>query len=339
MIAPIPVSALTEGTLEGTGIFDVLMRVTKVHLEAEYVKNRIKGPEYSTVYLGSLESVMRNSMDFLLQRQKAALEAELMAQQVLVAQAEVEKMAAEVDLAKEKVLLAKVELEIMNLNKAKIPAEIAHLEAQTQLLDTQRTLAETKSSHEIDHLEAQTGLIDTQRTLAETKSPAEIAHLAAQTGLVNTQKTLAETKSPHELAHLDAQTALVGQQKDNAVLEGTVLVAQECKLRAEYDVLMASKDKTAAENALLVQKNVTEKAQTISLGVDADSVIGKQKALYQAQTDGFSRDAEQKAAKLMVDSWNVRRTTDEGTVADGTNMLADVVVGRAVNKMLTGVGA
>lgn len=289
MIAPIPVSALTEGTLEGTGIFDVLMRVTKVHLEAEYVKNRIKGPEYSTVYLGSLESVMRNSMDFLLQRQKAALEAELMAQQVLVAQAEVQKMAAEVDLAKEKVLLAKVELEIMNLNKAKIPAEIDHLEAQT--------------------------------------------------GLINTQRTLAETKSPHELAHLDAQTALVGQQKDNAVLEGTVLVAQECKLRAEYDVLMASKDKTAAENALLVQKNVTEKAQTISLGVDADSVIGKQKALYQAQTDGFSRDAEQKAAKLMVDSWNVRRTTDEGTVADGTNMLADVVVGRAVNKMLTGVGA
>lgn len=264
MIAPIPVSALTEGTLEGTGIFDVLMRITKVHLEAEYVKNRIKGPEYSTVYLGSLESVMRNSMDFLLQRQKAALEAELMAQQVLVAQAEVQKMAAEVDLAKEKVLLAKVELEIMNLNKAKIPAEIAHL---------------------------------------------------------------------------DAQTALVGQQKDNAVLEGTVLVAQECKLRAEYDVLMASKDKTAAENALLVQKAATERAQTIAYGVDEDSVIGKQKALYQAQTNGFTRDAEQKAAKLMVDSWNVRRTTDEGTVADGTNMLADVVVGRAVTKMLAGVGA
>lgn len=289
MIAPIPVSALTEGSLEGTGIFDVLMRVTKVHLESEYVKNRIKGPEYSTVYLGSLESVMRNSMDFLLQRQKAALEAELMAQQVLVAQAEVQKMAAEVDLAKEKVLLAKVELEIMNLNKAKIPAEIAHLEAQTHLLDTQRTLA--------------------------------------------------ETKSPHELDHLDAQTELVGQQKANAVLEGSVLVAQECKLRAEYDVLMVSKDKTAAENALLVQKNVTEKAQTMSIGVDADSVIGKQKNLYQAQTDGFSRDAEQKAAKLMVDSWNVRRTTDEGTVADGTNMLADSVVGRAVSKMLSGVGA
>ena len=50
-------------------------------------------------------------------------------------------------------------------------------------------------------------------------------------------------------------------------------------------------------------------------------------------------DAEQKAAKLMVDSWNVRRTTDEGTVADGTNRLSDYYVGNAVAKLLAGIGA
>ena len=88
-----------------------------------------------------------------------------------------------------------------------------------------------------------------------------------------------------------------------------------------------------------IQKVITERAQVQAIGVDADSVIGKQKSLYQAQTDGFKRDAEQKAAKLMVDSWNIRRTTDEATVADQTNMLADSVVGRAVAKMLAGVGA
>jgi hypothetical protein len=70
-----------------------------------------------------------------------------------------------------------------------------------------------------------------------------------------------------------------------------------------------------------------------------DSVVGRQKALYQAQTDGFTRDAEQKAAKLLVDTWSVRRTTDEGTVADGTNMLNDATVGRAITKLLDGVGA
>jgi hypothetical protein len=41
----------------------------------------------------------------------------------------------------------------------------------------------------------------------------------------------------------------------------------------------------------------------------------------------------------MVDTWNVRRTTDEGTVADSVNNLNDAAVGRAVNKLLAGVNA
>jgi hypothetical protein len=97
--------------------------------------------------------------------------------------------------------------------------------------------------------------------------------------------------------------------------------------------------KTAQETQLLLWKTNTEKAQTVALGVDDNSVVGKQKLLYAAQTSGFQRDAEQKAAKVMVDSWNVRRTTDEGTTANGTNNLDDASVGRAVDRLLSGVGA
>jgi hypothetical protein len=68
-------------------------------------------------------------------------------------------------------------------------------------------------------------------------------------------------------------------------------------------------------------------------------VIGKQITLYQAQADGFKRDAEQKAAKIMVESWNARRATDEATVADGTNKLADAYIGQAITKLLAGAGA
>lgn len=197
----VTLSDLTLTTLEGTGVFDTLMRATKAHLEAEYSKNRIKGAEYSTVYLGSLEAVMRTSMEFLIQNQKIGLEATLLEKQILIA------------------------------------------------------------------------------------------------------------------------------------------VATECKLKAEYDLLILQKERTVAETALLAQKLNTEKAQTTALGVDADSILGRQKDLYLAQTNGFTRDAEQKVAKLMADTWNVRRTTDEGTVADGTNMLNDATVGRAITKMLAGVGA
>lgn len=207
--ALITLADLTTTTLNGTGVFDVLMRANKAHLDEEFTKGRIKGPEYATVYLGSLQAVLTASLQFLLQRDK-----------------------------------------------------------------------------------------------------------------------------------VNQEVKLLEQNTANAVIEGTVLTATECKLRAEFDVLMLTKDKTAQETNLLLQKVVTERAQVTSLGVDDDSVVGKQKALYSAQTAGFTRDAEQKAAKVMVDSWNVRRTTDE-TGVDGNidNMLNDVAVGRAVNKLLGGVGA
>lgn len=214
-MALVPLSDLTQASLEGNGVFDVLMRATKAHLEGEFKANRIRGTEYSTVYLGALQQTMQTALAFLLQKQKADLEAQLMAKQI----------------------------------------------------------------------------------------------------------------------------ELTNQQRINAEVEMTVLQAQKCKLDAEFDLLKEQVLKSGAETTLLTQKVVTERAQTMSVGVDADSVVGKQKNLYQAQTDGFKRDAEQKAAQLMVSSWNVRRTTDEGTVADGTNLLNDTTVGRAVSKMLAGVGA
>ena len=228
-MSDVTIANLTEASVGGNGVFDIMMRTVKAHLEQEYSQNRIRGVEYSTVYLGSLESVMRTALDFLMQKKKVALEAQLLELQVTLAGVEVEK------------------------------------------------------------------------------------------------------------AH--AQRDLLVQQALNAVEEGKVLAQQVCKLKAEYDVLLLQKDRQNAETALLTQKLATEKAQTTGIGVDADSILGRQKALYLAQTTGFTRDAEQKVAKLMADTWNVRRTTDEGTIADGTNMLNDATVGRAIKKMLEGVGA
>lgn len=235
-VTPIAVSDLTEATVAGTGVFDVLMRANKTHLEQEFKAGRIRGPEYSTVYLGSLQAVLNTALSFLLAQQKTELENKLVEQQIALTTVQIDK--------------------------------------------------------------------------------------------VNAEKAL-----------VDAQKALTDQQKLNAEVENTVLVAQECKLRAEFDLIEQQVLKATQETALLTQKVATERAQTQSIGVDADSVVGKQKALYTAQADGFKRDAEQKAAKVLVDTWNVRRTTDEGTVADGTNLLNDASVGRAVGKLLTGIGA
>ena len=277
-MADITLASLTEASLTGSGVYDVLMRTTKLHLEQEYSQNRITGPQYATVYLGSLESVLRSSLDFLLQNQKITLEAQLLKKQIALADVEVEK--------------AQVELEILKLNQTKIPAEIALLEAQK---------------------------LQTQQQTSNLQAEA--------------------LNVPKQGALIDAQAALISQQRTNAITENLVLQGQKCKLDAEYDLLLKQVTKTSSEILLLDQKTATERAQTSASGVAEDSVVGRQKGLYLAQTNGFIRDAEQKAAKIMADTWNVRRTTDEGTSANTTNKLDDVTVGRAINKLLSGVGA
>lgn len=229
VLEPITVDKLTTGTFQGTGVMDKLMQSIHSYIDHEFKEGRIKGPEYAQVCLGSIQAAMQNGVAFLLQQQKAALEAQLIEAQIRLAEKQIE--------------IAEAELALKEAELPKIQAEIA------------------------------------------------------------------------------------------------VLVAQECKLRAEYDLTMQGVLKTGQETALLTQKVDTERAQTQSTGVDPDSVVGRQKGLYAAQADGFKRDAEQKAAKILVDSWNVRRTTDEATQANGTNRLDDATVGSTVSKLLAGVGA
>lgn len=164
----------------------------------------------------------------------------------------------------------------------------------------------------------------------------------AQIDLTKLQGELLQKEIDRELLTrdlLEAQAAKVRAETVNIVTENDSLLAQQCLLKAQYDLTMVQKLQTTAQTSLVQQKIATEKAQTVDTGVDENSVIGRQKQLYKAQTDGFARDAEQKAAKMLIDTWNVRRTTDEGTVADATNMLNDATIGRAVLKVLDGINA
>ena len=147
------------------------------------------------------------------------------------------------------------------------------------------------------------------------------------------------TKLAADKLKADQETLYVTQQKANAVIQGTVLTAQKCKLDAEFTLLGEQKLKVIQETALFLKKTATELAQTTGTGIEASSVIGKQIALYTAQTTGFARDAEQKAAKIMVDSWNVRRTTDsDATQANTSNKLDNANIGEVVGKLKTGIG-
>jgi len=68
----------------GDGIFDDLMEAINTHLQAQYNLNRITGPEYSTVYLGALQSAISEAMKFVLQKDVAGKNADVLAAQELL---------------------------------------------------------------------------------------------------------------------------------------------------------------------------------------------------------------------------------------------------------------
>lgn len=192
------------------------------------------------------------------------------------------------------------------------------VEAQVRLTEVQIRLAEAELERE---------LINKQ--LIE----AQVAKLKAET--INVQQQLNNLKSEDDILikqslKLTADTANTVQQLNN-------LLAEECVLKSQFDINKSQNLQVVAQTSLVTQKVATEKAQTSGIAIEPTSVIGKQIALYTAQSNGFIRDAEQKAAKTLIDTWNVRRTTDVGTVADATNKLNDVNIGRAVEALLKGV--
>lgn len=67
------------------------------------------------------------------------------------------------------------------------------------------------------------------------------------------------------------------------------------------------------------------------------SVIGTQIALMNKQADGYDRNAEQQAAQILANTWNVRRQTDEDTQVNTTNKLDDASVGAVIAKLAAGI--
>ena len=264
MASVIATTDLTTKSITGTGVFDELMAAVNVHLQAEYAAQRIRGPEYATVYLGAMQTVMQQSIAFLLAKEKAQKDTALVEAQTL-----------------------------------QVSAQTTQVGAQTSQVNAQTTQVAAETS----------------------RTTQQVLNLAA------------------DKLKADQETLYVTQQKANAVIQGTVLTAQKCKLDVEYMLLEKQKLKVMQETTLFLKKTATEQAQTTGTGIEATSVIGKQIALYTAQTTGFARDAEQKAAKIMVDSWNVRRTTDsDATQANTSNKLDNANIGEVVGKLKTGIG-
>lgn len=143
------------------------------------------------------------------------------------------------------------------------------------------------------------------------------------------------TGSSYAEVYLGQLTAVLGQavlfltERDKTYLNN-LLVQSQIKLAekqvelADKELLVKDKEMQLLDKQIAVQeatadltrqKIKTEMAQISDSvdGVSVTGILGAQIALYKQQRDGFLRDAEQKALKIVADTWITRKTVDDGT--------------------------
>lgn len=123
---------------------------------------------------------------------------------------------------------------------------------------------------------------------------------------------------------LNKQQELLNAQKQMELMEQQIQLAEKQVELADKELLVKDKEMQLLDKQIAVQeatadltrqKIKTEMAQISDSvdGVSVTGILGAQIALYKQQRDGFLRDAEQKALKIVADTWITRKTVDDGT--------------------------
>ncbi len=195
-------SDLTDRKVDGCGTFDVLMSSVYAHLRTEFDKNRITGAEYTKAYIALTESVISNSVQFLLQKENAYWQA-------VAGQLEVVKTAKAIEEIEQNIINKTKEALVLDEQRKLVKEQMESQRAQT--LDTRSDSA------------AVAGLIKSQKNLyaqqidsykrdAETK----LGKLMIDTW--TTQKTVDEGLTPPtQVSNANLDTLISALRTRNAI--------------------------------------------------------------------------------------------------------------------------
>lgn len=216
----------------------------------------------------------------------------------------------------------------------KAPAEVGAIIAQTAQTQAQTDNLTTQNSQivaETARIVKETSLLDKDLLLKQSQldiQAKEILLRQAQIDMQTKQVELAQYeltyKTPAEVAGLTAQT-------NKTVYELNSLMP------AQLANTLAQTDGQVGQTALYAQKLITEKAQVDATDVLPGSVLYLQNQQLEAQTKGYARDAEQKAAKILIDTWTVRYNSDPDGNHQNLPWLSDENISLSVVKLLSGV--
>lgn len=327
-VAPLTLADWTSQVVDGTGVLDGLMKTITAHLETQFAKQRITGADYAKVYLGSVQTAMQFSLQFLLGRDRAALENAQLAEAVKLAQAQTVKAQAEIELVKAQIQQAQMATAELQLKA--YTARNQYASSKMELVLGFKGILEQEAKAELV-----TEQIETQRaqTLNTRRDGAAVTGvLGAETQLKTAQLAVVHEEEDEKRAQTKNTLRDGGTVAGLLSVQKSLLTTQQLLVSEQVDTARAStkdtiqtggaiagilaKEKLLKDNQqkLVGEQYETQRAQTRGTHSDATVVgglIGTQIALYNQQITSYQRDAEAKGLKMLLDTWTARKTIDE----------------------------
>lgn len=245
------IDELTEGKLNGNGVFDKLMKTFELHLEREYNKQRIRGTDYANAYIGLINNALNQVSNYALEKSKLPLELQLLEAQIhkiatdtIVATKQGGLIDAQIhkEMAQTEMLHLEMEYKFPK-ELALIDGQIANMKAEIALKEKELALRDKQLAISVIEL----GIKEQQLALAryefEVKAPAEVRSINAQADLYNqkvvTEKAQTDASVIGKGSVIDHNNKVLAQQAisydNDSKLKATSMLVDTWKVRRNDD--------------------------------------------------------------------------------------------------------
>lgn len=346
-VSDLTIDDLTTVALDGTGVFDKLMSSVDLHIQREYKKGRITGDQYAEVYMGVMNGVLSNSVQFLLTKDQSkfnAIEAQMKARI-----AEINVVTATVNLDIAKIEASKLVFDMNNsaAQYALTKINIANANEENCLIIAKTCVEQYRVNFllpaelaisEYQRIKVLPSTVSINQVQADRLLPAQAALLEYDHRVI---KPIDANLKSYELNSVLPAKVGIDEFQLNSLLPVT-LAQEQYKLNTDMPVgtkiIKEQLEKERAQTAdtrtdgttpingvigtqrkLLLEQVEAERAKTLDTRVDGITPIvgsiGKQKDLYTQQIDSFIKDSQHKTAKMYLDGWITQKTLDDALLA------------------------
>lgn len=312
-IVPLYNSNLTEGKVDGTGTFDVLMAGFSAHLQEEYKRNRITGAEYTKAFIALTEVAMAQGASYLLQKESLYWDSLIKQQQAQL---------AEVQVATSRIKLetAKVEHTVAQLQALNLEADYATKKLQMANLSSQFCISEYELNNMLPRKLAMLNSQITGQLISNDTATWNLSTMLPSQHVMVLRQTLGQelsndTATWNLSTMLPAQhTMLLRQTKGQELSNDTASYNLLSMMPVQKDLLSSQLDASRynVDNTLPAQLNILKeqyeatRAQTLdtrSNGTAVDGTLGGQRKLHAQQVTSYVQDTRIKVAKMYSDMW------------------------------------